>query len=900
MQSETFHIDREIELWRKALLKYRHIDPEYADELAAGLRDRYDALVLNGLTPETAFKQAKTKTMSSPEELSQEYGKVVTRPSKSNSGSFSYLLPNYLKTGWRNLTRKSFYNVVNFLSLTVGLICSVIALLYIDYETSFDDFVPDADRVYRVGQRLRSQDYSMVGFVNFFNTEGEDQLIQIDGLRKTQGVTDVCQFFIFDQRTYTRANDKRLVSEEILQTNTPDSFFEMFGWKIVAGSVTAFAKDLNTATLTQSEAERFFGKDLNFSNVIGQSLTIEDQTYTITTIIDDVPANAHFDFSMALHIKKIDYWGARTYVKTEKGVDKDVLIPRFRESVKNFNIRLYENELFGGLLLDPIQSIHLKSEKLYEMKPPGDARYIYIIGIIAAIILLLTVSNYTNLSIAMNAGRMREIGMRKVFGASKSQVSRQFLIETLLLSLLCIPVVILLLWVIIPSFNNFMGVKLPADFWADGNFWLLLLTATLFAGLLAGLYPSIYLGSRNILNLFNGNMAASAKRGFSARKAIITFQFVLLIGLCSLTLFVNSQLQFIQNKDLGFDKEGVLYVLLGDDWETYGALRNELMQMEGVTNVGTGSPLGRTPFNQTTYRLEGTEPVFDDAYNLYLDYNMVALLGIETTVPELISNPDQVPNNLVLINQTAADKLSKVFDIPKEDLLGRTIIEEPEYVNEETGEVGFPIQIGGFYEDMNVFSLRETITPMFITVYKEERNVNWVAVAFNQGTEDILAKAKTAYDALKPDQAFVHDFLSQRVRELYEREQRIGKLCIYFSAVAFIVALIGLIALTAYLTVLRKKEIGMRKVLGASTATIIKKFNGEYVPLLAIAILIAGPLTYYGVSRWLSTFAYRIDINLWVFLLAAVFTFIVSSIAVSLVTLRVVRGEPVHALQENQ
>lgn len=900
MSSKNFNIEYEIEQWRKALLKFQYIDPELSEELASGLRDRYDTFIEEGMSEEDAFAKAKKKTIVTPSDLSDEMSRINNR-GNSFFGDLLFLLPNYLKIGWRNLGRKSFYNLINLTSLTIGFVCALLAILYINYETSYDDFVRDSERIYRMGQTLRSQDYSMIAFEDYNSATPEKQQIHIDAIKNTQGVIEACHFFIFDQPRLVRKEKEKLATRNILQTNTPKGFLDIFGWTIVEGNKEQFIKNPNTALFTESEIERFYGEDWKLKDVIGKSITVDTIALTIAGVLKDVPSNSHLDFGLAIHQNRIDYWGARTYLKVSEGSNKSLIKTNLDENIGKINPRLARSELFGGFTLDQLDEIYLNSNKLYEIKSPGQKRYLYIFGIISGIILLLTICNYTNLSIAMNASRMREIGMRKIFGANRLSITKQFLIESLLISLLCTPFILLLLVFIIPHFNNFMDVSIVENFWSDSTFWVLLLVLLFIIGLLSGLYPSLFLSRNKIITLFRANIAKDRKSGFTVRKAIITFQFALLIGLCSLTLLVNNQLRFISDKDLGYQKDNILYVDINSNWETFTAFKNELSKISGIKGVGSGSNMGALPYNQTTYRLKGTDQIFDDAYNLYLDYASLKLLGVGTSIQSYLDNPLQAPNNLVLINETAANKLSNTFNIPKEDLIGRTITEEPEYIDQETGETGFPFQIGGFIDDINVFSLKEKITPMFIRVYREYDYAYLASISYDDSISiTILQSVENTFKKVKPNNAFIYSFLSQNVNDLYEQEQKIGSLCMYFSLIAFLVAIIGLIALTAYLTTLKRKEIGMRKILGASTIGIIKLFNKEYLGLLIIGFIISVPITYYGVSKWLSTFAYRIDINLFVFIVATVLTLIISSIAVSLVTLRVIYNEPIKALREDQ
>jgi putative ABC transport system permease protein len=538
---------------------------------------------------------------------------------------------------------------------------------------------------------------------------------------------------------------------------------------------------------------------------------------------------------------------------------------------------------------------------LYELKPRGNVGYLYIIGLIAMVILLITISNYTNLSVVMNAGRAREIGMRKVFGAADSQVAGQFVLEAVLLSLLTLPLVLLGLWWLIPRFNQLMGVEIQRTILGGSGLLAPVLGIVLMIGLLSSIYPALFLARTRVQGLFKGRLIQDAGGKITTRKVIVTLQFMLLISLCSLTLFINRQLTYIQDKDLGYRKEGILYVNLNADSSRFSTFRNEMLRLPEVTAVGTGTPMGRSPYNQLTYRLNGTEEVFDDAHNIYMDYQAIAQMDIQTSIPEYIANPDAAPARLVLINSTLANKLSNRFGLSEAELIGKTITQEPEYTNEETGVVGFPYLIAGTFEDVHMFSLRERVDPMFLTVFKEPRYVYWASLSYQDvSPAKILARVEERYQTLGMDQDFVHAFLDENLTELYMEESRVATLSNYLSLLAIIMAVIGLIALTAYLTTLRRKEIGIRKILGASHLDILRRFNLEYLPLLGVAMLIAVPITWWGVAWWLKGFAYRISIEPLVFLLAGLIVLLITGIAVSLVTLRAAGAIPASVLTRNE
>ncbi len=888
---DNFNLDAALAAWRRRVVAAAAPEPGELEELESGLLDRYDEFLIKGSSSAEAFTEAS---------------RLVTPLDRQPQTSTAFmagwsLLANYLKVGFRNLTTRRWYNLTNFVSLTLGIITAGVAFLYLNYETSYDSFLPQVDRKYRVGMNLRSQGYSIISFPDYNSTESAGQRQQIEGFARTPGVDRAVQFSTFPDPRKVKTNDREIGVTDQLQTNTPAAFLAYFDWKILAGSPQAFAASPRTAMLTEREVIRFFGEDWRDQQPVGQTLRIDTIDYTISGVLADVPPNSHFTFSLALHTPKIDYWGARTYLELSAGAEPDAIRTRINENFATINTSLAEDELFGGILLQPLRDLHLRSDLLYELKPRGNVSYLYIIGFIALIILLITISNYTNLSVVMNAGRAREIGMRKVFGAADSQVAGQFVLEAVLLSLFTFPFVLLGLWWLIPHFNQLMGVAISRNLLGGTGLLGPVLGIILIVGLLSSIYPAVFLARTQVQGLFKGRLIKDAGGKVTTRKVIVTLQFILLISLCSLTLFINRQLAFIQDKDLGYRKEGILYVNLNADSSRFSTFRNEILRLPEVTAVGTGTPMGQSPYNQLTYRLNGTEEVFDDAHNIYLDYQALDQMAIRTSIPEYIADPAAAPARLVLINNTLADKLKNRFGLTDAELIGKTITQEPEYVNEETGEVGFPYLIGGTFQDVHMFSLRERVDPMFLTVYKQPRYVYWAAISYqNASPSEILARVEARYQQLGLEQDFVHAFLDENLTELYAEENRVATLSNYLSLLALVMAVIGLIALTAYLTTLRRKEIGIRKILGASHLDILRRLYLEYLPLLGLALLVSVPLTWWGVARWLEGFAYRIDIGPAVFLLAGLIVLLITTMAVSLVTLRAAGATPARVLTQNE
>ncbi len=904
--NRSFNLENALKDWRAGLRKQQGIEPGYIAELESNLLDRIDDYISQGLNEREAFEKATGKLFETAEEVADEFFKSrtpithQTPPWKKSAGIIN-LLPSYLKIAIRSLNRSKGYAAINYIGLMVGLLTVCFVGLYLNYELNWDAFHSKADRIYRVGQLYRAQSYSLVSFENYYSTEREVQLDHIKGFKEVPGVEDVAEFWIFGGSNYLTYNGDRFVEENIISTTTGAGFFNVFDWDWLYGSPDDFSANLNKVVLTESVAIKLKKGDTRIiGSLIGEVIAIDSVGYEISGIIADVPSNSHFDFNIVLHSPRIDYWGARTYALLEPDAKVDDVRVSWENNMEKINARLARNDqgLFKGFEVINLKDMHLKANALYEVKPPGNVRYLYIFGIIGVIVLMITLSNYTNLSVAMYSGRNREIGMRKVMGAGRFQLAGQFLIESMVIALSTIPIVVVLYHLMLPYFNDFMGVQLPQLFELSVSMYVLLVFISLITGLAAGLYPAYTLSGKSINGLFDKQLIAPILRGFNLRKSLITFQFILLIGLGSATWFINSQLHYINQKDIGYAKEGVLYIFM-EDSAAYADFKNTASSIVGINNIGNGMALARETYNQTTYSLDGYNEIFDDGYYLYMRPSGLISYEIETTVDELIRDENASFGELMLINKSAADRFATTLGIEKEDLIGATFRTEPSYTQED-GTIGFPYQIAGFFEDINMFSLREEIDPYFMIVDQHAFS-NWAIINFNvSNVSSVVEQIEAAYNSLNLETPIFRQFQEDRLETLYEQEQRIAILTVYLSFLAFTLALLGLIGLSAFLTAMRKKEIGVRKILGASNSQLVVQLNKEYIYLILIALIIAAPIAFLAMQNWLSSFAYRIEMNPIIFVFTAIITLGIAAIAVTSQTLRAATSNPVNSLRNDQ
>lgn len=796
-----------------------------------------------------------------------------------------------LKIAFRGYLRNRKFTVLILLSLVSGLFVAYIGMSYIRFETGYENFHDNSEDIFRLVRTYRSQDYSVIGFPSWSNSSPDQQLTQSIALKSSRGVKEVSQFFISPYSEFIKVSEKQIATAGILSTNTPEGFVNMFTWKPKMGSVDNFASGNNKALLTTSLAEKLFGNYyLSNENLIGSLLLVGEKQYILAAIIEDVPANSHFDFEIALASDRIGYWGSRIYIQLDNSVSSQEVERQLNTTFSTFNPRLYQDQLYGGHYLQPIKDIHLNSNLLYESKSPGNKQYIALIGFFAILIIFITLFNYANLTLAIKSKAGKSIGVRKAMGAKSRMIAYQFFMEGILLALVSIPFVAVLVSIFVPSFNVLMGTDIPSNLFEDPwSFFGLIVLASII-GFLASLTPALYLGMRRVVSLFKEDWKQPSYQSFSVRKYMIITQLVILIGISSVSFLISSQLDFIEKKDVGYKKEGVLYAYTSAENTEF--FQQKLRQIPGIQAVGSGSSFGIQVFNQGTYQLEGVETVFDDANQLYLDQEGFTAYNIQSTM-------NQMPEGRVtLINRTAAEKFAKLKGIQPEDLIGTQVITEPEYTNEETRDSGIPFTIAGIFEDIHLFSLHERMDPYFLTVQKDLLMDGRSIVSYDPENEgEVVAAVNAVYAELNESFPLEIEFLSENLASLYQQDRRTVVLLSYFNVIAVFLAGMGIVGVTIFLTMARRKEIGIRKVLGASAFSIIRSASMEYVAMVGVALVIAWPAGYWAAESWLSNFAYRIDIPQWIFLLVGLLTLALVFLLVAFVAYRASQENPVQSLK---
>jgi putative ABC transport system permease protein len=492
-----------------------------------------------------------------------------------------------LQLAWRGYVRERAFTTLNLMSLTIGLFVAYVTVHYLRFEWSYDRFHQHARSVYRLAWSYRSQAYSVIGFTAEAATAAEQQR-QLNAIKNTTGVVDAVQFITSDVPTFVEANGRTIQAKGLLTTNTPRAFCEVFSWSLQAGSFQDFSGSTQTAILTQSTARLLVGDDVG--KAIHQRVKVGADYYTIAAIITDVPANSHVNFTVVLNTPRLPYWGSRVYVQTVEGADPEQVTRQINKSMAAFNPRQARDPLYKGHFLQPLLSLHLGSDILYELKPPGNRLYLLLIACFGVCIGCITLVNYANLSLAIKAKQSKSLGVRKAMGASIASIAAQFWVEGVLLALLALPLVAVLVAGLMPTVNRLMGVALPTSVWTNDPLALpLLVGLAVVLGTLASSTTILKLAAKRALALISDTIRNPQRRAIPVRNYLVVSQFVLLIALMAVAYFVSEQIRFVDKKELGFRREGVLYAYTAP--EVQDVFQAKLRQLPGVKVVGNGSSL---------------------------------------------------------------------------------------------------------------------------------------------------------------------------------------------------------------------------------------------------------------------------------------------------------------------
>jgi putative ABC transport system permease protein len=805
---------------------------------------------------------------------------------------------NYFKIAWRNLIKYKAFTAINIVGLAIGIATCLIIMLFVQDELSFDRFNEKADQIVRVvfrgtmnGEKMKES--SVMAIVAA--TVRHDYPEVIDATRlEPYGSPKI----IVGDKTFKDASFAYVDS----------NFFQVFTLPFTKGDIKSALLEPNTVVITQALSQKYFGN----ADPIGKVLNFKDwnQLFKITGVIKEVPANSHFHFdifgSMAGNPEaRNTSWLSGTYftyLVLQKGYDYkklDAKLPQLTEKYmapqleKAFGVSLHDFRKKGsdiGLYLQPLTDIHLKSDFTNSIEPGGDIRYVYIFGAIAVFMLLLACINFMNLSTAGASKRAKEVGIRKVLGTVKYELIAQFIMESAMLTLISLMLALVLVKFSLPEFNSLSGKQLHLNFTQNPLTILGLLLFWLLVSLLAGSYPAFYLSSFKPISVLKTKFTGRGK-SISFRSGLVVFQFIISVGLIVGTMIVYQQLSYIQHIKLGYDKEQLLVLrnsyLLGNNEEV---LRAQLTRDPRVASVTCSGylPAGPTNNDLTTAFPDENRNKNGRVRIYQIDENYIPTMGMKIEEGRNYSKnfPSDTSKDApaIIVNET----LAKTFGWG-ENAVGHTV---NLYTDNVGGKKGF--KVVGVVQDFHFRSLHEPINPLIMVLQKSS------GLIIKVKTKDIaglLATLKSQWDAFKPEEPFTYAFVDELYNQTYISERKTGTILGIFSGLTIFIACLGLFGLATFTAEQRNKEIGVRKVLGASIPDLVALVSKEFIVLVGIAIAIATPIAWWAMNAWLRDFAYRINISWWVFVIAGLAAIIIALITVSFQAIKAAITNPVNSLR---
>lgn len=792
------------------------------------------------------------------------------------------MIKNLFLVAIRNFKKDKGYNLLNVLGLAIGITFSLLLIFYVIDELSYDRYHKNADRIFRVVSYVNEPENKMKW--------SSTQFPLGPTLKKDYPEVEQSARFVNADRAQYKHGDKEFYEEKIFYADS--NLFQIFTHKFLEGNAATALMEPHSMVLTKTLAEKYYGKG---NTAVGQSLQDNfGETYKITGVVEDVPKNSHIIFNGLISVNTLpadfaDSWGEfnyYTYVLLRPNTNKEVfakkLLPMYDKYMASvfaqFNIKIH----YG---VQPITSIHLHSDMQSEPEEIGSMSYIWIFSAVALFMLIIACINYMNMATARSARRAKEIGIRKVAGSTKSQLVAQFLSESVLLTVFSLLLSLVAIYFLLPYFNTLSGKFISFGSLINFTTLLILLGIVLFVGLLGGSYPAFYLSKFKPVAVLKGALAKGSSN-VVLRRTLVVVQFSISMVMLICTLVVYNQLQYMQNKDLGFNKEHVLSVTANGNGDMRGkvsSFQNELRKNLGIVSVSSAQATpGDGGENFNLFTVESKNGFIDKGVDTYgIDENYLENLGIKLVKGRNFSGlPDTL--NSILVNE------SMVKDFGWGEPIGKRV----KFPGDTTGRY---LEVIGVVKDFHVKSLYNPISPLLLS-YRPNSRVVQVKLAAANITSTISSIEKT-WKTIFPELAFEYKFLDQDFNSQYAADQKRGKIFTTFSTLTIIITCLGLLGLIAFTTEQRRKEISIRKVMGAGTTHIVSLITKNFVLLVLLSCVIAFPVAYYFMHKWLDVFPYKEGLKLSTFLFSALAVLVITMLTVGFHTIKVALSNPVKSLK---
>ena len=812
------------------------------------------------------------------------------------------MIKNYFKIAFRNLWKNKGYSAINIFGLAVGLATCLLIILYITDELGYDRFYKNSGRIYRINSDIQ------FGGGKLHMTQTSDMMGQL--LKKDYPqVEEYTRIYTNDGNKLIKKGNEFITEKNVCSVDS--TFFSVFTLPAIEGDIKTALNEINTVVVTESTAIKYFGGS---TNIVGKTVEVKNgetvKPYKITAVIRDIPHNSHFKFDFLFSMKNVDYeWGQftshnfHTYLLLKPGTDyktfannfdgyiNKYVLPSVQQFIKVSSMEEFKksgNSLEYSLI--PLTKIHLYSDYTFEMSPSGNIQYVYIFAAVALFILVLACINFMNLSTARSVNRAKEVGIRKVLGTERKTLITQFLVESTITAWISLFIAVIIAYFVLPVFNDVAAKSMSINNLLGIKILSFIISLPFVVGLLAGSYPAFFLSDFKPIVVLKGNVSTGFKKS-NLRNVLVVFQFATSIMLIIATIIVYNQLHYIQSTKLGYNKDQVLVIdgayALNNNVQVF---KNDVLAMKGVSS-GTLSafiPVTNSSRSDNTYSKEAVMDVKSgiDMQTWTIDYEYVKTMGMEIVKGRDFSKDFGRDSSAILITETTAkmlgynDPVGKMLYVPSNITGDKSMI---------------PLQIIGLIKDFHFESLRQNIGPLCMRLGNSTGLASFRINTTN--AEDLIKQISDRWKTLAPGLPFSYRFLSDSFDEMYRSEQRAGRIAIVFAILAVLIACLGLFGLVTFMAEQRTKEIGVRKVLGASVSNVVALLSKDFLLLVLIACVFAFPVAWWAMHKWLQDFSYRINITWWVFAIAGFAAFIIALITVSFQAFKAAIANPVKSLR---
>ncbi len=877
-----FNLEKEIKKWKISLRKNQSLEDGYIAELESHLRDEIEQKVALGESEEAAFNEAKNSIGNS-ENLAGEYFKSDTisisgRPPWETPFWMPELVWNYVKVALRNIKRHKGYSFINIVGLSLGIACVLIISLMINYELSYDDFHEKKDRIYRVYTEINRPSGTMKMAPVMFPLAPE-----------AKNIPEIEHAVRISESTKSVAYSEKIFFERI--SFADPEYLDVFTIELKSGNKNSVLKNPNSIIISEKIALKYFGE----RDPVGESFKIDNATlYNITGVFKDYPENSHKRMNLIASISSLNennyarfskwtsFGNDYTYILIKPGMDPKVA----RDKIENLvDSKLQEEwKQRYEMQIQPLKDIHFSTFLTYEFAKVIPVAYLYVFGTIAIFILIIACINFINLSTARSAKRNKEVGIRKVVGAGKFQLVKQFLSESFILTFISFLLALVIIYVIIPEVNNLVKTNILISDLLNWKFALIIFAVLFLTSLIAGGYPAFIIASVKPALVLKNSLIKSNK-GYSLRSLLVIFQFAIASFLIIGTFTVFDQLDYMLNKELGFNKDEIIVLSIDDEelMKNPEPFKRSLLNNSSISGLtfASGSPASGSSW---TDNIKPVDKIDDEKLHtqvLVVDYDFFKTFGIDIISGRSFSkNFLTDENEAMIINQTAAKKLG----------LQNPIGTKIEYWGDKVASVV------GIVEDIHYGSLREEIWPVIFILNPTGNKYLSIKINTANSTETIdFIKEKLG--EFSPGFPFDFYFMNEEFEKFYKAEMSIGKLLTYSTFFAILISCIGMLGLVSFLTEQKSKEIGVRKVLGASAGTIVTILSKQFIKWVIIANIIVIPLAFYFAEYWLDNFAYRTEVNYYIFITTIVVSIFITLATVAYHSLKAALSNPVNSLK---